>query len=73
MIQVTRNDWVELESYQLKDVAHIWWLIFGTLNGRRTEVQIWPLLVRNVFETFFYRFLPIEMREARSQELMKLR
>ena len=35
VMQVNGNDWAELSSYQLKDVAHIW-----SLNERRIRVQM---------------------------------
>ena len=40
VMQVTRNDRVELASYQLKDVAHIW---YTQLKENRVQMRLLSL------------------------------
>ena len=63
VIQVTRNDRVELKSYQLKDVAYIWYI-----QLKDTTPITWVCISK----TFLDRFFQIELREAKAQEFMNL-
>ncbi|WMV40253.1 hypothetical protein MTR67_033638 [Solanum verrucosum] len=69
VMQVTGNDRVELASYQLKDVAHIWYTQWKENRGTDAAPITWECFS----ETFLDRFFPIELREARAQEFMNLR
>jgi len=68
-MQVTVNDRVELASYQLKDVAHIW---FTQWKENRCTNAI-PLTWECFSEAFLDRFFLRELREAKAQEFMNLR
>ncbi|KAH0679095.1 hypothetical protein KY284_020180 [Solanum tuberosum] len=59
---VTGNDRVELASYQLKDVAHIWYTQWKENRGTDAAPITWECFS----ETFLDRFFPIELREARA-------
>jgi len=66
---VTGNDRVELASYQLKDVAHIWFTQWKENRGVdashvTSECFTWA---------FLDRFFPRGLREAKAQDLMNLR
>ena len=67
-MQVTGNDWVELASYQLKDVAHIWYTQWKENRGTDTTPITWDFFS----ETFMDRFFPIQLRETKTQEFMNL-
>ncbi|WMV33106.1 hypothetical protein MTR67_026491 [Solanum verrucosum] len=69
VIQVSGNDRVELASYQLKNVAHIW---FTQSKENRCTDTI-PITWECFSETFLDRFFPRELREAKSQEFMNFR
>ncbi|KAH0633127.1 hypothetical protein KY284_035913 [Solanum tuberosum] len=69
VMQVTENDRVELASYQLKDVAHIWYTQWKENRGTNAAPITWGCFS----ETFLDRFFPIDLREARAQEFMNLR
>ena len=69
VMQVTRNDRVELASYQLKDIAHIWYTRWKVNRG----VDATPITWDCFSETFLDRFFLIELREAKAQEFMNLR
>ncbi|XP_049357207.1 uncharacterized protein LOC125821882 [Solanum verrucosum] len=69
VMQVTGNDWVELVSYQLKDVACIWYTQLKDSRGTNATPITWDCFS----ETFLDRYFPIELREARAQEFMNLR
>ncbi|WMV25631.1 hypothetical protein MTR67_019016 [Solanum verrucosum] len=69
VIQVTGNDRVELASYQLKDVAHIWYTQWKDNMG--TDAA--PITWEGFSKSFLDRFFLIELREARAQEFMNLR
>ena len=69
VMQVTGNDRVELPSYQLKDVAHIWYTQWKENGGVNAEPITWDCFT----ETFLDRFFPIELRKAKFQEFMNLR
>ncbi|KAH0725447.1 hypothetical protein KY284_001312 [Solanum tuberosum] len=66
---VTGNYRVELASYQLKDVAHIWYTQWK--ENRGTDAV--PITSECFSETFLDRFFPRELREVKSQEFMNLR
>ncbi|WMV41725.1 hypothetical protein MTR67_035110 [Solanum verrucosum] len=68
-MQVTRNDRVELASYQLKDVAHIWYTQWKENMGTYAAPITWDCFS----ETFLDRFFPRELREVKAQEFMNLR
>ncbi|KAH0721575.1 hypothetical protein KY285_005148 [Solanum tuberosum] len=63
------NDQVELGSYQLKDVAHIWYTQWKENRGTNAAPITWDWFN----ETFLERFFPRELREAKVQEFMNLR
>ena len=69
MIQVTGNDRVELESYQLKDAAHIWYTQWEKIGIQMQLLLLGIALVR----PFWIVFSPIELREAKTHEFMNLR
>ena len=69
VMQVTRNYWVELGSYQLKDVADIWYTKWKDNRGANAAPITWECFN----EIFLDRFFPIELREAKSQEFMNTR
>ena len=56
VMQVTGNDRVELASYQLKDVAHIWYNQWKENRGTDAAPITWECFS----ETFLDRFFPIE-------------
>ncbi|WMV25292.1 hypothetical protein MTR67_018677 [Solanum verrucosum] len=68
-MQVTGNDRVELASYQLKDVAHIWYTQCKETMGADATPITWECFS----ETFLERFFPRELREEKAQEFMNLR
>ncbi|KAH0657850.1 hypothetical protein KY289_026598 [Solanum tuberosum] len=61
VMQVTGNDRVELASYQLKDVAHIWYTQWKENRGTDATPITWEFFS----ETFLDTFLPRELREAK--------
>ena len=65
-MQATRNDRVELASYQLKDVSHIWYTQWKVYRGANAAPITWDCFS----ETFLDSFFPIELREAKAQEFM---
>ncbi|WMV59600.1 hypothetical protein MTR67_052985, partial [Solanum verrucosum] len=69
VMKVTDNDRVELASYQLKDVAHIWYTQWK--ENKVTDAT--PITWECFSETFLDRFFPRELREAKAQEFMNLR
>ena len=56
VMHVTGNDRVELESYQLKDVAHIWYTHWKDNRGANVDTITWDCFS----ETFLDRFFPIK-------------
>ncbi|KAH0647574.1 hypothetical protein KY285_032822 [Solanum tuberosum] len=68
VMQVTGNDRVELASYQLKDVAHIWFTQWKKNRGENAALVTWECFTRAFLDTFF----PRELREAKAQEFMDL-
>ncbi|KAH0713646.1 hypothetical protein KY289_009605 [Solanum tuberosum] len=68
-MQVTGNDRVALASYQLKDVAHMWYTQWKENRGTYATTITWDFFS----ETFLDRFFPLELSEARAQEFMNLR
>ena len=68
-MQVSGNYRVELASYQLKDVAHIWYTQWKENRGANATPITWECFS----ETFLDRFFPIELREAKAQKFMNLR
>ena len=69
VMKVIGKDRVELESYQLKDVAHIWYTQWKENRG----VDAAPITWDCFSDSFLDRFFPIEFREEKSQEFMNLR
>ena len=67
--QVTGNDRVELESYQLKDVAYILYTQWKENKGAHGTPITWDCFS----ETFLKKNFPIELREEKAQEFMNLR
>ena len=61
-MQVTKNDRVELESYQLKDVAHIWY----TQWEEYKSTDAFPITWDYFRETFSEMFFPnrVEIRNG---------
>ncbi|WMV49983.1 hypothetical protein MTR67_043368 [Solanum verrucosum] len=45
VMQVTGNESVELGSYQLKDVAHIWFTQWKKNRGNNATLMIWDCLL----------------------------
>ena len=62
VMQVTGIYRVELASYQLKDVAHIWYTQWKENRGANAT----PITSDCFSETFLDRFFPIELREAKA-------
>ena len=62
-MQVTGNDRLKVESYQFKDVAHIWYI-----QLKDTTPVTWVCISK----TFLDRFFLIEFREAKAHEFMNL-
>ena len=62
VMQVTRNYRVELASYQLKDVAHIWYTQWKENRGANATPITWECFS----ETFLDSFFPIKLREAKA-------
>ncbi|KAH0743127.1 hypothetical protein KY290_031120 [Solanum tuberosum] len=58
VMRVTGNDRVELASYQLKDVAHIWYTQLKENMGTNAAPITWECFS----ETFLVRFFPRELR-----------
>ncbi|KAH0644931.1 hypothetical protein KY284_032815 [Solanum tuberosum] len=69
VMQVTGNDRVELASYQLKDVAHIWFIQWKKNRGTDPVPVTWECFS----EAFRERFSPRELRVAKARDLMNLR
>ena len=69
VMQVTGNDRVELASYELKDVAHIWY----TKWKKNKVADATPITLDCFSETFLDKFFPIELREAKSQEIHEIK
>ena len=69
VIQITRNDRIELASHQLKDVAHILYTQWKKNRGTNATPITWDCFS----ETFLDKFFLIELREAKALEFMNLR
>ncbi|WMV59086.1 hypothetical protein MTR67_052471 [Solanum verrucosum] len=69
VMYVARNDRVELASYQLKDVAHIWFTQWKENRGFNAALVTWECFTG----AFLERFFPRELREEKTQEFMNLR
>ena len=69
VMQVTRNDRVELASYQLKEVAPICFTQWKENRGTDATPITWEFFS----ETFLDKFFPRELREERAHEFMNLR
>ena len=69
IMQVIGNNRVELASYQLKDVTHIWYTQWKENRGANAAHITWDYFSENLFNRFF----PIELCEAKAQEFMNLR
>ncbi|XP_015072521.1 uncharacterized protein LOC107016621 [Solanum pennellii] len=69
VIGVNEEEKAELDAYQLKDVAQVWYNMWG--DGRAPgEVPItWDVLKSTLLERFF----PREQREAKVEEFINLR
>jgi len=68
-MQVTGNDRVKLASYQLKDVAHIW---FTKWKDNKSE-DVAPVTSDCFTGAFLDRFFSRELREAKAQDFMNLK
>ncbi|WMV50579.1 hypothetical protein MTR67_043964, partial [Solanum verrucosum] len=60
---------VKLASYQLKDVAHIWFTYWKENRGTDIALVTWECFAG----AFLDRFFPRGLREAKAHELMNLR
>ena len=69
VMQVIGNDQVDLASYQLKDVAHIWYTQWKENRGANAAPVTWDCFS----ETFLDCFFPMEFTEEKAQEFMNLR
>ncbi|WMV08911.1 hypothetical protein MTR67_002296 [Solanum verrucosum] len=69
VMQVTGNDRVESAPYQLKNVAHIWYIQWKENRGTDVAPITWDCFSGNFMDMFF----PRELREAKAQEFMNLR
>lgn len=69
VMQVTKMESVELASYQMKDVAHLWFVQWKDCRGRNAAPVTWEVLV----DAFLDRFFSRELREAKVKEFMNLR
>ncbi|WMV58045.1 hypothetical protein MTR67_051430 [Solanum verrucosum] len=63
------NQQVELASYQLKDVAHIWYTEWKENRGTDATPITWECFS----ETFLDRFFPRVLREEKAHEFINLR
>ena len=69
IMKISGNDQVELASFQLKDVAHIWFTQLKENRGANAAPISWDWFS----ETFLDKFFLIQLRESKAQELMNLR
>ncbi|XP_069145540.1 uncharacterized protein [Solanum lycopersicum] len=69
VMQVTGNYRVELASYQLKDVAHMWYTQWNNKRGANTA----PITRECFSEIFLDKFFLMDLREEKAQEFMNLR
>ncbi|XP_015084242.1 uncharacterized protein LOC107027652 [Solanum pennellii] len=67
--KVTGNDRLDLASYQLQDVAHIWFTRWKENRGENATPMTWEYFIG----AFLYKFFPREFREAKAHEFMNLR
>ncbi|WMV49696.1 hypothetical protein MTR67_043081 [Solanum verrucosum] len=65
VMQVTGNENVELASYQLKDVAYIWFTKWKDNMGADATPLTWDCFTR----AFLDRFFPRELREVRHKSV----
>ena len=65
-MQVIGNDRVELASYQLKDVAHIWFTQSKENRGENATSVTWECFIG----AFLVRFFSRKLRKAKAQEFM---
>ncbi|WMV46127.1 hypothetical protein MTR67_039512 [Solanum verrucosum] len=68
VMQVTCNDRVELASYQLKDVAHIWLTKSKENRGADPAFVTWEYFTGSFLDRYFLRGL----REAKAKEFKNL-
>ena len=68
VMKIIGNDRVELASYQLKDVAHIWYTQWKENRGTDATPITWDCFS----ELFLDRFFPTELGETKAQEFMNL-
>lgn len=68
-MQVRGNDRVDLEPYQLRDVAHIWYTQWRENRGTDVAPITWECSSGN----FLYRLFPRDMTEAGAQKFINLR
>ena len=61
VMHVTGNYRVKLVSYQLKDVAHMWYTQWKDNRGENAAPLTWECFS----EIFLYKFLPMELRKKR--------
>ncbi|KAH0764814.1 hypothetical protein KY285_000685 [Solanum tuberosum] len=69
VMQLTVIYTVELASYQLKDVAYIWFTQWKENRNENATPMTWECFTG----AFLDRFFPRELREAKAQEIMNLR
>lgn len=68
-MQVTVNESEELASFQLKNVAHIWFTPWKHNRNENVTHVTWECCTG----AFFDKFLPRQQMESKAQELMNFR
>ncbi|XP_055814193.1 uncharacterized protein LOC129883587, partial [Solanum dulcamara] len=68
-MHATEIEGVELVSYQLKDVANVWYNQWEESRGKDAEPALWDEFERAFLDNFF----PQELREAKIEEFVNLK
>lgn len=66
---MTGNNRVELASHQLKDVSHIWFTQWKEDRYENATSVTWEWFIGAFLDMLF----PIELREAKAQELINMK
>ncbi|WMV29306.1 hypothetical protein MTR67_022691 [Solanum verrucosum] len=69
VLQVTRNDKVEMAPYQLKDVAHIWFTLWKDNRGADTTSVSWDCYTRAFLDRVHHlsKYAPHMVADPRAQ------
>lgn len=68
-MQVSNADLVELDAYQLKDVAIDWYKMWVPSRGQKAPLMVWTEFVK----AFMDHFIPLELREEKVDEFFSLK